>query len=502
MEGFSDGYSFFEQNAGAIIGAVSSHEYIEKINVEIDKLIEDLNSFEGYKTDSAQLKGDIAEYWHAGTFNINAAIKDSTHRAEVDRSHDFASVDISTNFGKSYGSKYYSTAQKSAKAQATSYFESYKEYQAKHPEVKYEDYLADRNVSGAGHNAPIYADQFRLISNDQIEEATTWLKRKIAEESINRPEQVQRYQDTLDMLTSKISDGKGVESIELSKAEAQRIASIAKEGAITEEGLGLTTEELIKLQNILNQSIKAGMSAAIVSLVLKTAPEIIKAIEYLIRTGELDEEAFKNIGFAALKGSSEGFVRGSIAAAITTGCASGLLGESLKSIDPSLVGVVTTLSLVTMKDAFYVATGKMTQRELANNLVRNVVITSSSLIGGFISQSIIPIPVLGYMLGSFVGSIVGSFAYTCGQSAIISFCIDSGFTMFGLVEQNYQLPDEVLKELGLELFEFEKFEYNEFKPETVEFDCFKFEQVIPDSIEMTILRRGVIGVNKIGYTIG
>ena len=38
------------------------------------------------------------------------------------------------------------------------------------------------------------------------------------------------------------------------------------------------------------------------------------------------------------------------------------------------------------------------------------------------------------MIGSFVGSIIGSFTYNVGHKAIVSFCVDSGFTMFGLVE--------------------------------------------------------------------
>ena len=40
--------------------------------------------------------------------------------------------------------------------------------------------------------------------------------------------------------------------------------------------------------------------------------------------------------------------------------------------------------------------------------------------------------------------------YNIGKKKLISFCVDTGFTCFGLVEQNYELPDEVLKEMGVE----------------------------------------------------
>lgn len=87
----------------------------------------------------------------------------------------------------------------------------------------------------------------------------------------------------------------------------------------------------------MKQALKAGLNAATISIVLRTAPEIINAIKYLIENGEVDEEQFKKIGFAALKGGSEGFVRGTVSAAITTACKSGVLGAALKSVDPTVI---------------------------------------------------------------------------------------------------------------------------------------------------------------------
>ena len=40
------------------------------------------------------------------------------------------------------------------------------------------------------------------------------------------------------------------------------------------------------------------------------------------------------------------------------------------------------------------------------------------------------LPVLGFMIGSFVGSVVGAFAYKAGYSCVISYCVDSGSTFF------------------------------------------------------------------------
>lgn len=383
-------------------------------------------------------------------------------------------------------------------------FEKFKEYQSQGGKDSLDEYLAKRGLDDIDTilNDPIYSGQLRVIPKDQLEEATKWLQRKILEEGSKRPEQVARYQETLKMLTDKIKDGKGTESIALTKEEAEQLARLAKEGKITNETLkklGISTEELIKYEYVMKQAFKAGVSAATISMVLKVAPEIYKAISYLIRNGELDENQFRKIGFAALKGGTEGFVRGSVSAAITTACKAGLWGEAFKSVNPSVVGAVTVIAIDTMKNAFNVAIGKMQSRELASELLKEMFVSTCSLIGGGVSQAFIEIPILGFMLGSFIGSVVGSFAYNLGYNVFISFCIDTGFTMFGLVDQNYELPDEVMEAVGFEVFRYEEFNYEEFKPEEFELKEFQVEEFETETLSIGFLRRGVISVQQIGY---
>ena len=149
MVGFEEGYKFFVDNSSAIVGAEMSGSYVGTVDEEIKKLINDLNSLEGFKTSSKMLKGDVAEFWHSGTFNIKAALDGSDHRAFVDRSHDFASTDISTNFGDRYGLKFYSDGQASAKAQAVSIFQRFKEYQSSGGKDGLEKFLQDRGFDNA-----------------------------------------------------------------------------------------------------------------------------------------------------------------------------------------------------------------------------------------------------------------------------------------------------------------------------------------------------------------
>ena len=499
---FQDGYDFFQKSAGAAVGAFSGSDYVGSIEEEISKLTDDMSHFTGFHTDSAMLKGDIAEFWHAGTFNINAAVRGSAHRAMVDRSHDFASTDVSTNFGDKYGLKYYSSGQESAKAQATSIFQRFKEYQAGGGKDSLEKFLTDRQYdTDAVLSDPIYSGQLRLIPHDQMVEAAAWLERMIKTEAARRPEQVERYRETLQMLKDRISDNQGNESIPLSREEAERLATLAKQGKFDAQNLGLTTEELLSFESVMKDSLKAGMSAAVISLALKVAPEIINAIKYLIENGEVDEEQFKKIGFAALSGTQEGFIRGTVSSAITTCCKGGLLGEPLKEVSPGLIAIVTVLAMNTVKNAYSVARGKMSRTTLANQLVKDMIVSGASYAGGTIGQAAIPVPVLGYLVGSLVGSLVGTFVADVGHTAVLSFCTETGITMFGLVEQDYVLPDDIIKEIGVETFDYETFEVDSFEPESFSFDTFDTESFQPDNLEIKFLRRGVIGVSRIGFIL-
>ena len=506
MDGFKEGYEFFEKHTGNFAGHATGIHYVNAVESEIKKLVNNLNDFETSGARIDTLKGDVAEFWHAGTFNINAAINSSKNRVQVDRSHDFGSADITgVNFDAKFGLKYYKDGTASAIQQSKSILNRFNEYKTRGRNDNLELYLEERGLSAETDlNSPVYSGQYRVIPSDQLKEATMFLERKIREEAVKRPEQVHRYEETLKLLRDKVKDNEGNESIALSEQEARELASLSKEGGVNPEGLHLTTEELIKFTNILRQAYKAGLTAATISMVLRVAPEVLNAIAYLIKNGEIEEGQFKKIGFAAITGAGEGFVRGTVSAAITASCKAGLCGSAMKSIDPSIVGAVTVLVMNSMKNSYQVTTGNMSRAEMVNELIKEMFVTTCALSMGAASQSLIEIPVLGYMIGSFVGSIAGSVIYSSIYNPVLSFCVDSGFTLFGLVDQDYELPEEVLKEIGIEIFEYEKFEYEPFEYEKFEYEKFEYEQFEYEQFEYEklhtiFLRRGVIGVNCIGY---
>ena len=513
MEAFKEGYEFFEKNAGNFAGYTAGVRYIDSVESEIKKLVNNLNEFKASGALIDTLKGDAAEFWHAGTFNINAAINSSTNRVQVDRSHDFGSADITgVNFDAKFGLKYYKDATSTAKQQSKSIIDCYNDYKPKGIKDEFPIYLEKRSMDKEiDPNTTVYFEQHRIVPSDQLEEIIAILESKGREYSINSPKGFNKYEDTRNYLSDRVKDNKGNESIPLSKQEAHDLAQLAKEGGVNSEDLHLTTEELIKYTDMLKKSYKAGLTAATISMVLRVAPEIWNAVAYLIKNGYVDEKQFKKIGFAALTGAGEGFVRGTVSAAITASCLSGVFGKDYKKVNPSVVGVVTVLVMNSMKSSYKVFTGEMNRSEMVNELIKEMFITTCAFSMGLLGKAYIKIPLpkflsqlnevvpLGYMIGSFVGSIAGSVIYSSIYNPVLSFCVESGFTLFGLVDQDYELPEEVVKEIGIEIFEYEKFEYESFEHEKFDYERFDYEQLNYDKIKTIFLRRGVIGVNCVGY---
>lgn len=50
MEGFAEGYSFFEKNSGSYTSATMGNAYVQDVTDAINILCKDLNAFNGFHT--------------------------------------------------------------------------------------------------------------------------------------------------------------------------------------------------------------------------------------------------------------------------------------------------------------------------------------------------------------------------------------------------------------------------------------------------------------------
>ncbi len=470
------GWEFAAAIMGADVGAHMGTEYVSAVEAAIKQLEDNINNHQYRNLGIGQLQGYMLEEWEAGTFNVDAVAADSADRAVVLHSSAKDSVDIHLKSGTDYSAKSYGTAEQTARAQA-------------------------RFNPDTGQAS--YRGQGRLVPSDQLDTAKQTAHREALRNEPIREDVSKAYGETESKLTDKLANDEGVESRSASRKDLEKMAKESKKQEFKAEEHGVTAEGAIKTEYLLKQALKAGYTTAAITVAVQLAPEIYKAIDFLIKNGELDLSTVKHIGKKGISAGAEGFLRGSISSALLIMCESGALGEALKGISPTLLGAVVALVLQTTKNSILVAAGKMTTQQMGAGFVDMVVVSGGYLvsahIGGIIGQTLgFQLPVLGYLLGSLIGTSY-CVIYNIGKKKLISFCVDTGFTCFGLVEQNYELPEDVLHEMGVETIEIPRTRIETTEIPRIAIGAAEIKKADYETIDITVLRRGVIGVNKVGY---
>ena len=226
-----------------------------------------------------------------------------------------------------------------------------------------------------------------------------------------------------------MSNGEGIESIPLTKEKDLEMARQVKRDEFAPENFGESVATAIKTEYLIKQAAKAGMTTAAITVALQLAPEMYKALDYLIKTGQIDLMQVRRMGTKAISTGAEGFLRGSVSCALYIACEKGLLGDALKGINSTALGTVVAVVIETMKNSVLVAAGEMTSRQMGAAFVDSVVISAGFVagthIGGVIGQALgFQLPGIGYLIGSLLSfNVLMEFL----QNFFLSFCI------FGLV---------------------------------------------------------------------
>ena len=473
---FQDGWEFSVKIMGVNFGSYMGENYVNAVEDAIKQLEDNINNHSYRNLEINKLQGFMQEEWHTGSFNVDAVASGSEYRAEAIHSTLKNSVDIQiTRQGEvvaDYSAKSYADGAKSAVQQALL-----------NPETR----------------RARYEGQDRLVPMDQLSDAKSEAHHRALNNQEKRPDVSEAYAETEQKLTDKLTSDDGTSSKPANRKDYERMASKSKSQTYSAKDDGVTVKDAIKSDYLLKQAFKAGYTTAAITVALQLAPEIFKAIDYLIKQGELNIDDLRESGKKGISAGAIGFIRGSIASSFMIMCQSGKLGETLKSCSPGTLGLIVSLVMQTVENCILVALGKMTPRQMGDAFADMVVMSSGHILGGIIGQAIAPaLPVIGYMLGSLVGASC-CVVYNIVKKKLISFCVDTGFTCFGLVEQNYELPEELLNEHGVETISIPLIQIETVEISRASIDIVKIERTEYETIHFTVLRRGVIGVNKVGY---
>ncbi len=488
------GWAFASRITGSSAAAYANSGYAAQVSAvqnEIDNLARSMASLKSGASD-ASISGFVAETWHAGTFNINAKASNSTNVAIAGQPgtegvlgrNNYGSVDILVQTAdgtpiNEYGAKYLVNAKETAKSQS----------------------MPDKYGIGTK-----YKEQLRLNPSDQNADVIAISKKRA--NNPNTPDNWKEgYEQTARLSRDRISDGE-VDSKPLSKDESMEIAKEIKEDKLDLKKHGVENE-LMGAKEIMQKATQAGLTAAAISAIMQTAPDIFKAIDYLIKNKKLDPESLKNIGVKGLSAGAEGFIIGSTACILQMKIAEGLLGPAIQqamasTMAPTILGTLVSLAYTTIKNSIMVAAGKMTARDMGSVLIDTVAISSGyvagAAIGGAIGQAIgFAVPVVGYILGSLVGCAFAA-VYNIGKKKFISFCVDSGFSCFGLVDQDYTLPESVLAEMGIDITPISRTQVSRTEISRTQSQNYT-SRINLQTVDIKIVKRGIIDLNQVGYVL-
>jgi hypothetical protein len=362
-------------------GAMAGEDYVDAVDGAISalsKMIDDVATQYGNNSIHSA-KGFLAEAFHVGTFNVDAARR-GLHEVVAERVGDNGPVDARVHVGADhtdYQIKYYRNPGETAKA------------------------LSDPQYGGMGKVGP--ADQVDSIRDEALARADRI--------EANRPEQAAQLRDTADHAGGHLEGG-GARSHSLDHDEALRLARDGQRGNVNLRDHGISLDQVIEPLDVAREAAKAGASAVAISAAMAAAPHVIATLRSAYEGDR--ERAIASLKAAAnegVHGGGAGFLRGAVASGVQVVCRTGLLGEAARSVSPGAVGAMTAMVLRAMVDAYRLSRGEISAGQFADRTAGGCAAGTAGMYGAVAGQALIPIPIVGALVGSLVGSLIGSAGY-------------------------------------------------------------------------------------------
>jgi len=435
LDSFRKGWNAVAGYVSTTYSNIITEEWIENITNEIDKLTNTINT--KYHNDSSvqSRAGYIAEDWVAGTFNIDAAINNSEYRAEKPNSNEIASPDVNIykddEIIEQIQLKYYSTPEGSVNASSKSWISKRNEYET--TSDSYKDFLKNNHLTGEAKEllSSVYSGMTRIIPSDQVADAKLYLKGKITKLQLSNKlyasERADSIIETLDKIKDRYEAPDGTKSKTLTQDEATAISQLAVDGEFDPSDFGLTLPDLVTPKVLVKQAINTGEKTALFKTAITIGPEIFSAVCQAIDGNDISKEEIKKIGIDGLLSGTEGFVEGSVSAALTIACKAGKFGESFVNVSPNVIGALTVLTIDAIKYGYSLSTGEITPNDYGNLIAQEIVVLAASGITGAMFSALAPTLPIVYMAGSMVGGIIATIGFEAGKELLFEIQDGGGF---------------------------------------------------------------------------
>ncbi len=340
------------------------------VNIDLDIAIEQANknfieTFNKYYKNSGGIHGNLAEIWHAETFNIDATLKGSHYRAKVlhDNSLNSADIGIFDNYGRG---------------------NMVDKYQCKY------SYDASMTISDTkGHD---YSDQHLLVPSDQYEKIKRSVPQDLKVKSIkNRIEK------------------DGVSSQPLSRKEADRLVQKARKKQPLFDWSRVPTKDIIKYEA--KGTLKVGIFIALKEGCNIFGRRIVNLLEGK-KNSPLQEDlkAWLN---STIKQGVPVALNSALTAALIVAAKKGLI-KRLAHLPPGKIAWIVAVALDNVKLIYKTFKGEIKFSEALPLIIKNTTVALGSMalaskgaaIGATIGSII---PGIGTFIGGVIGAIAGGF---------------------------------------------------------------------------------------------
>lgn len=461
MTAFRRDYRNAIDNFGGGLAGQQLDAYVERIEHALDDVVRRMGNLAGSQKNIHYAKGDVAEPWHVGTFNVDAARRGLDGSATAPR--DASPIDVSLR-GSSVEHaqlKYFRSPEETAKA-------------ISHP--KYSD--LDQKVVPAGQL-------------DGIREAAARLAARNAQ---SRPELADSYAHTAKTAADRLRMD-GAESRPLSERDARELVKqLRQKQDVDREQFGLTPQQVIQWQDILRETTTAATRAVIISAALQSAPYVLAIARKAWETGEISEKDFAPLAQALPATLIRSGIAGGLSAAVVGSARAGVLGSVLHEVDPTFVAGGVTLAISAFETSVKAARGEITWPAAAKRMSEDAVVLASAMSGAALGQALIPIPMFGALVGNLVGAAVARLAIEQVDGVVLGIAAETGWTVFGLVDQNYAVPSEILEASGWNILDIRRL-----APRRLEIRRTQPQPPGLKRVEVRVLRRGVVSFGRVAY---
>lgn len=445
----------------------------------------------------AQGAGFAAEEYHAGSFNLDAAFKDNDSyfaRVVDENFNSLGQVDIEvvSKSGERLGAnqlKYYKNGKSSATKVAETFRERYKQFvNQSGRDISFVEYLKESGIAETKEfNDLLYSGQGLLVPRDQVDEVKAFLTKRMLKYERNDPSHAKAMKEAIDNVTATVAYD-GVSSLGLSKSEAEMLVERVKKG---ENPVAALNTVLSHYQSdIFKKALKSGVTAATINMALSMGPAIFQQLESVFRAEGIDLSELGNDSVNASLSSADTLFIQTLSGYLSMNAEFGKFGKSLQTLEnnSSVLTVVILAVYDSVKLSIKFANKKISREEYFSGMAKVIVVNGITAAMSFI-------PVVSFLIGGIVGTIVAE----QGEKFLIGLAIENGYTYFGLVDQNYTLSKAQLKDMGISTLELTEPKFDQLKTDKLNLSQLQTDKLKFGATEIKYLRRGLIGVNKIGY---